>query len=172
MVGEAAKAFTQKVTDLPDYLQRAHDSLEAAGGEIARWSDTLHDLKVRAGHYEADAEEARRKADQAERDYETAQSDPDLRLAGRMFTDKAQLDDAQARLNRADERLDSAGRTLNSARNRLQDLIDDARKLETQHGDRAQEYADAIRRHASEYAPRAGPGRSSRTGGTSTAVTC
>lgn len=59
MVGEAAKAFTQKVTDLPDYLQRAHDSLEAAGGEIARWSDTLHDLKVRAGHYEADAEEAR-----------------------------------------------------------------------------------------------------------------
>ncbi|MET9457089.1 hypothetical protein ABZY05_18670 [Streptomyces canus] len=154
--GEAAKAFTEKVTDLPDYLQRAHDSLEAAGGEIARWSDTLHDLKVRAGHYEADAEEARRKADQAERDYESARSDPDLRLAGRMFTDKAQLDDAQARLNGANERLDSAGRTLNSARNRLQDLIDDAKKLEAQHGDRAQEYADAIRRHASDYAPEGG----------------
>lgn len=114
--GEAAKAFTEKVTDLPDYLRRAHDSLQAAGGEIARWSDTLHDLKVRAGHYEADAEEARRKADQAERDYETARSDPDLRLAGRMFTDKAQLDDAQARLDSANSRLEGAGKTLESAR--------------------------------------------------------
>ncbi|WP_405528289.1 hypothetical protein OG426_39215 [Streptomyces canus] len=154
--GEAAKAFTEKVTDLPDYLRLAHDSLEAAGGEIARWSDTLHDLKVRAGHYEADAEEARRKADRAERDYETARSDPDLRLAGRMFTDKAQLDDAQARLDSANSRLEGAGKTLESARGRLQDLIDDARKLETQHGDRAQEYADAIARHASEYAPEGG----------------
>ncbi|MFK4103413.1 hypothetical protein ACI2L1_25715 [Streptomyces sp. NPDC019531] len=65
--GEAAKAFTEKVTDLPGYLRRAHASLKAAGGEIAKWSDTLHDVKVRAGHYEADAEEARRRADQAER---------------------------------------------------------------------------------------------------------
>ncbi|MEU0408643.1 hypothetical protein ABZ307_12645 [Streptomyces griseorubiginosus] len=154
--GEAAKAFTEKVTDLPSYLQRAHDSLTAAGGEIARWSDTLHDLKVRADHYEADAEEARRAADQAERDYRTASADPDLRLAGQTFTDKARLDDAQARLDSANDRLDSAAKTLNSARGRLQDLIDDARKLETQHGERAQEYADAIRKHASDYAPEGG----------------
>ncbi|MFC8434781.1 hypothetical protein [Streptomyces sp. NPDC057253] len=154
--GEAAKAFTEKVTDLPGYLQRAHDSLKAAGGELARWSDTLHDLKVRADHYEADAEQARRDADQAERDYRTASADPDLRLAGQTFTDQARLDDAQARLDAADDRLDGAARTLNRARGRLQDLIDDARKLETQHGERAQEYADAIRRHASDYAPEGG----------------
>ena len=154
--GEAAKAFTEKVTDLPGYLQRAHDSLKAAGGEIARWSDTLHDLKVRADHYEADAEQARRDADQAERDYRTASADPDLRLAGQTFTDQARLDDAQARLDAANDRLDGAAKTLNRARGRLQDLIDDARKLETQHGERAQEYADAIRRHASDYAPEGG----------------
>jgi exonuclease VII small subunit len=154
--GEAATAFTEKVTDLPDYLRRAHESLRAAGGEIAKWSDTLHDLKVRAGHYEADAEEARGNADRAERDYETARSDPDLRLAGQMFTDKAQLDDAQARLDSANSRLENAGKTLDSARGRLQDLIDDAKKLESRHGERAQEYADAIRKYASEYAPEGG----------------
>lgn len=154
--GDAAKAFTEKVTDLPDYLKRAHDSLKDAGGEIAKWSDTLHDLKVKASDYEEDARTARKKAEEAERAHETARNDPALGLAGRYFTDKAELDDAQVRLDAANDRLESATTTLNSTRSRLQELIDDAKSLETQHGDRAQEYADAIRKHASEHAPEGG----------------
>ncbi|MGD6742945.1 hypothetical protein ACOKM3_13990 [Streptomyces sp. BH106] len=154
--GEAAKAFAEKVTDLPDYLMRAHESLKAAGSDISKWSDSLHDLKVKARHYEADAEEERKNVARAERDYEAARNDPALDLVGRTFADQGELDEAQARLDAASSRLESASKTLDGARSRLQSLIDDAKVLENQHGDRAQEYADAIRKHASDHAPEGG----------------
>ncbi|MFD8592820.1 hypothetical protein ACFV1B_25290 [Streptomyces sp. NPDC059637] len=152
--GEASKAFSEKVTDLPDYLRRAHESLKAAGGEIQKWSDALHEMKVKAGHYEEDAKAARKKAEQAEKAYQAAFRDPDLKLAGQTFEDKASLDDAQSRLDAAQSRLDGAVKTLNKANDALQDLIDDAKKLERRHSDTAQDHADQIRKHASDHAPR------------------
>ncbi|ARF55623.1 hypothetical protein [Streptomyces gilvosporeus] len=154
--GEASKAFSKKVKDLPDYLKRAHDSLKAASGEISKWSDALHDMKVKAGHYEEEAKAARKKAEQAEQDCQAARNNPDLGLADHIFDDEASQVNAQHKLDAAQTRLDGATKTLDSANSALQDLIHDAERLETHHGDTAQEYADAIRKHASDYAPEGG----------------
>ncbi|MEU7185396.1 putative T7SS-secreted protein [Streptomyces sp. NPDC045369] len=154
--GEAAKAFTEKISDLPDYLSRAHESLEAAGGEIKKWSDALYDMKVKARNYEEDAKDAREKVKNAEHQYEGARTHPDLKLAGQVFETKAELDSAQHRLDVAQGRMDSASRAVENARAKLQNLIDDAKKLEREHSDTAQNFADQIRKHASDHAPDGG----------------
>ncbi|WJY36132.1 hypothetical protein QT196_01950 [Streptomyces sp. P9-2B-2] len=154
--GEAAKAFAEKVTDLPDYLKRAYDSLKAAGGELGKWSDALHDMKVKANNFEEDAKDARKNSENAEQQYETARTHPDLRLAGQIFETKTELDGAQRRLDIAQGRVDSASKALDHASTKLQDLIDDAKKLESHHGDTAQDFADQIRKHSSDHAPGGG----------------
>ncbi|MCB5910169.1 putative T7SS-secreted protein [Streptomyces pinistramenti] len=154
--GDAAKVFAKKVTDLPDYLKRAHDSLKAAGGELGEWSDSLHDMKVKANNFEEDAKSARKEAESAEQRYETARVHPDLKLAGQIFETKTELDSAQHRLDVAQDRADSAWKALDHASTKLQDLIDDAKKLERHHGDTAQDFADQIRKHASDHAPGGG----------------
>jgi len=54
--------------------------------------------------------------------------------------------------------------------------LDELRRLKKKLEDSESQLDEALRRMKdtgpSEYAPRAGPGRSSRTGGTSTAATC
>ncbi|MGX1759284.1 putative T7SS-secreted protein [Streptomyces lydicus] len=154
--GEAATAFTEKVSDLPDYLQRAHDSLKSAGGELAKWSDALYDMKVKANNYEEDAKSARKHAEEAERRYGTARSHPDFKLAGQTFETKSELENAQHRIDAAQDRVDAASKSLDHASNKLQNLIDDAKKLEIHHADTAQDFADQIRKHASDHAPGGG----------------
>ncbi|UGY93912.1 putative T7SS-secreted protein [Streptomyces gobiensis] len=154
--GEASKKFSDKVADLPDYLKRAHDSLKAAGGELAKWSDALYDMKVKARHYEVDAKEAREKGEQAERDYRAARSHPDLQLVGQHFDTQTELDSAQHRVDVAQRKVATALKALGNANSKLKDLIDDAKVLERRHSDTAQDFADSIRKHADDHAPDGG----------------
>ncbi|MFH8749828.1 putative T7SS-secreted protein [Streptomyces rimosus] len=154
--GDAARAFAEKVADLPDYLKKAHASLKDAGGELAKWSDSLHDMKVKARNYEEDAKDARKKAERAEQEHRAALASPDLGLAGQYFGTEAELSSAQHRLDAAQGKVNSAATTLDNARAKLQDLIDDAKNLESRHGETAQEHADRIRKCASDHAPGGG----------------
>ncbi|WP_125518917.1 putative T7SS-secreted protein [Streptomyces sp. WAC 06783] len=154
--GDAARAFAEKVADLPDYLKKAHASLKDAGGELAKWSDSLHDMKVKARNYEEDAKDARKKAERAEQEHRAALASPDLGLAGQHFETEAELSSAQHRLDAAQGKVNSAATTLDNARAKLQDLIDDAKNLESRHGETAQEHADRIRKCASDHAPDGG----------------
>ncbi|NLU66044.1 putative T7SS-secreted protein [Streptomyces sp. HNM0574] len=154
--GKARDAFTDKISDLPKYLADAKDSLRGASKEIQSWSDSLESMKTKAGNYEADAKKARKRAEEAEKAYGKARSNPDLNLAGQTFSKGAELDSAQRRLDAANSEVESAWKRLDSAQSELEELIDAAKKLERDHGDTAQDHADQIRKHAEDHAPDSG----------------
>lgn len=154
--GKARENFVDKIADLPKYLADAKDSLRGAGKEIQSWSDSLHGMKTKAAHYEAEAKKARRQQDTAQAKYDAARKNPDLQLAGQTFSAGAELDSAQHRLDAANKEVRSAWNRLDSAQTELQDLIDAAEKLERNHSDTAQDHADRIRKHAEDHAPDGG----------------
>ncbi|RAJ69104.1 hypothetical protein K378_01993 [Streptomyces sp. Amel2xB2] len=154
--GKARENFVDKIADLPKYLADAKDSLRGAGKEIQSWSDSLHGMKTKAAHYEAEAKKARRQQDTAQAKYDAARKNPDLQLAGQTFSAGAELDSAQHRLDVANKEVRSAWNRLDSAQTELQDLIDAAEKLERGHSDTAQDHADRIRKHAEDHAPDGG----------------
>jgi ElaB/YqjD/DUF883 family membrane-anchored ribosome-binding protein len=137
-VGEAASAFAKKTGSLPKYLATAHSSLLDATHALAGWESRLREFQTLAGHYELEAEQARKAL-------KSAQNDPDLQLAGRTF-------DTQAEADRAQQRLDHATRRVNRARDELTAVVKKAEALLTHHDEVARAAAAAIRK-AAEAAP-------------------
>lgn len=137
-VGEAASAFAKKTGSLPKYLATAHSSLLDATHALADWETRLREFQTLAGHYELEAEQARKAL-------KAAQNDPALQLAGRTF-------DTQAEADRAQQRLDHATRRVNQARDELAAVIKKAEALLTHHDEVARAAAATIRK-AAEAAP-------------------
>ncbi|MEU5213969.1 putative T7SS-secreted protein [Streptomyces sp. NPDC020742] len=136
--GIAADAFSMQVKDLPKLVDSATQSFYDCGFQLNEWSAKLETMKSRATDMEARAVTARSR----QRD---AEENPDLGLAGHTFETDEELHNAEQRLNKAVKELDSARNALNS-------LIEDARRLKQQHDEAAEKVAEAIRR-ASEAAP-------------------
>ncbi|WP_306323321.1 MULTISPECIES: putative T7SS-secreted protein [unclassified Streptomyces] len=134
--GVAADAFTAKVQDLPGLLSTATDSFQQAQDALVDWRHQLSSMQQSARDHEARAEQARERV-------RTAEADPDLRLAGRTFTDDAQLADAQGRLDSATQRLDRA-------RADLDQIIEDAQRLRQQHDAQGDDIARLLRKAADE----------------------
>ncbi|MET9294315.1 putative T7SS-secreted protein [Streptomyces sp. NPDC003077] len=164
--GEAANAFTEKVGDLPKYLEDSLDALRSASKQLDAWHGKLTTHQSKAREYEADAKAAKARLDSAEaaRDratstYNQAASHPDLKLAGQTFTTQSQLQSAQARLDSASNRLqeagnklDEAGKHLNDARDELDGIIKQAEKLLAKHQADARTIAQQLRK-ANDRAP-------------------
>ncbi|MFG2227737.1 putative T7SS-secreted protein [Streptomyces sp. NPDC048644] len=136
--GIAADAFSMRVKDLPKLVESATQSFYDCGFQLNEWSAKLESMKSRASDMEARAVTARSR----QRD---AEGNPDLGLAGQTFETDEELHSAEQRLNKAVKELDSARDALNS-------LIEDAGRLRHQHDEAAEKVAEAIRR-ASEEAP-------------------
>jgi uncharacterized protein YukE len=82
--GEAAEAFHDKLGEVPDYLGKAHRSLSDAARTLDQWSADLTSMQTAAAQYEAEAAQALRRL-------QSAESNPDLGLAGHTFPDEASL---------------------------------------------------------------------------------
>ncbi|NYI06516.1 putative T7SS-secreted protein [Allostreptomyces psammosilenae] len=136
--GAAADSFSGQLGELPEVLDDARTSMEAATRELENWQSALTGFQALARQYEAEAVEARSRLARAE-------ANPDLNLAGQHFDTDAALADAQERLNRASAEVESA-------RGELDSVLARARQLQGEHGDLAVRTAANIRA-ASENAP-------------------
>ena len=136
--GEAAEAFRNVVDELPGYLDKAQRSLGAAATALQGWHADLSAMQRTAADLERQAQEALRQVQHAE-------ANPDLGLAGQFFPDAASLQAAQQRLANAVEQLRSAQAELEAVRGQAQRLLE-------QHQQLAHEVADALGR-AREIAP-------------------
>ncbi|MCO1574873.1 hypothetical protein M8C13_03750 [Crossiella sp. SN42] len=126
--GEAAEKFRGAVGELPGYLEKGKVSLGNAAGILRQWQHDLAAMQGRAKDYELQARTALDRVEQAK-------SHPDFALAGRHFPDEASLAEANTRLRAASERLGHAREELDAIRTQ-------ARRLLTQH----EELADAVAR--------------------------
>ncbi|MDO0911341.1 hypothetical protein QQM39_10900 [Streptomyces sp. DT2A-34] len=136
--GIAADAFTAKVKELPKLLDDATASFQRAAGALLDWQDRLAHMKQQAIAYEDQAASVRGRI-------RTAESNPDLNLAGQQFPSQEEADQAQ-------RRLDNAIAELNAARRDLDAIIADAKQLLARHDEIADSAAELIKK-ACEQAP-------------------
>lgn len=136
--GVAADAFSAQVKELPKLVDSATKSFYDCGFQLNEWSAKLSSMKSRSAELEARAVTARSRVRDAE-------GNPNLGLAGQTFDTDEELHNAEQRLNRAVKELDAA-------RNALNTLIEDAKRLKHQHDEAAEKIAEAVRK-ASEEAP-------------------
>ncbi|MCE7011915.1 hypothetical protein LWC34_55260 [Kibdelosporangium philippinense] len=111
--GEAAKAFTQKLGELPKYLDDAHKSLDAAGKALSTWSDRLAAHQKRAQELEQQAKQAKADAEAKDSGARSARS-----AAMNDTSNSALHDDAVNKIGAA-----------NAAWDKLDDIRAEARKL-------------------------------------------
>lgn len=136
--GDAANAFHNDIGELPDYLDKATQSLGEAGKALDGWANDLTSMQSTASDYERQAEDAIRQVDQAK-------SNPDLQLAGKEF-------DTQEALQQAQQRLNSAESELNQAQGELNAIRQQAQRLFAQHQDLVKQVEDALNK-AKDEAP-------------------
>jgi uncharacterized protein YukE len=126
--GEASKAFSQKLGELPGYLDNAHQSLEDAGKALSTWSDRLQAHQQKAKDLEAQAK-------QALDDY-NAKSDAAKSARGAALQ---QSDNAEMR--------DAAVNKINAANgvwDKIEDLRAEAKKLKDTWEDDGKTCADSL----------------------------
>jgi len=146
--GDAAEGFSRRIAPLPRQLAAARDSFDRAARQLDVWRADLDGLQAKARAYEDEAKEAKARV-------ERAKDNPDLDLAGVLFTDDREL-------ALAEQRLVTARRELDSASEELDHLRRQAGELAAQHEDLSKKCAAAIRA-AAENAPD-GPGLLDRLG--------
>ncbi|GGU64742.1 hypothetical protein [Streptomyces daghestanicus] len=152
--GDAAVAFREQLDGaLPVNLKNAHASITRAATALAEWQKALDGYQERARTLDGQAEEAKGNIARAERQEKEAAADPDLGLAGRTFTDDAELRRAQARLDRATEELTRAREAVSGARTAYDDVIKRARELAEEHGTGARGTARVLRDATDKLAP-------------------
>jgi hypothetical protein len=146
--GGAADLFRDKLGELPDYLDKANRSLNAAADALRRWHADLVPMQRAANDLEVQARAARERL-------RSAESNPDLGLANRVFPDEGSLREAQHRLAAAVAR-------LRAAQDDLEAIRDQAERLRRQHEELARQIAEALRA-AKDIAPEK-PGMFERLG--------
>lgn len=130
--GDAARAFRTTVSELPDYLDKARQSLSSAASTLGGWHADLAPMQRSADQLEQQAAEARS-------GLETARAHPDLALAGRFFFDPEELRAAEQRLANAQAAL---ARRLAD----LEAILARAEQLLAQHTDLAAHVAELLTR--------------------------
>lgn len=136
--GDAATAFAETVEDLPEYLDKAHGSFTDAASALRGWAEDVESMQRKAVDFEEDA--ARALAD-----LKSAQANPDLGLAGQSFQQGPALQQAQAALDRAEA-------AVTTAREKLEQIREDAADLLKQHMLEGAKVAKALNK-AREAAP-------------------
>lgn len=140
--GEAAQAFEKRIGPLPDYLQKANQSLGDAGKALGQWSTDLSSMQHTAANYEAEAAKALQQLQQA-------QANPDLKLSGQHFPDQVSLRQAQSKLDAATQMVSRANEELDSIRQQ-------AKRLLQQHDELIQDVIKALNHAKDEAIPKPG----------------
>jgi hypothetical protein len=160
--GDAGSAFREHFnTKLASDLDHSHESLSKAVGVIRGWHTDLVNFKDIANKLEVEAAAARQEQQRAEAALQQAKSNPNLGLAGQVFTDRATLQQAQARLDAAESALRDASGKAQGAADKLHDIIRRAKDLQGHHEDVARKAAQALKDATHNLAPRK-PGLLSR----------
>lgn len=148
--GEAARAFTRRVGDLPKHLSDGASSMNDAARALGSWSSDLADFRRRAADYE-------RQAAQAAASVSASKAAVDaLKAPGANAT--------PAQVNAAKDQTTQAQAKARAASDALSDILAQARRLLAEHENTAGQIAHALRA-ASDVAP-AKPGFFSRLGHT------
>ncbi|MQA83078.1 MAG: hypothetical protein GEV03_00250 [Streptosporangiales bacterium] len=130
--GVAAQAFARVAEPLPRQLDEIAQALNKASGLFTGWEGSLDDYQRRAVELEHHAAAAKQKL-------EEARSDPALDLAGQYFPDEESLRQAEARYNEAVQ-------DVRTWEGRLEEIIDQAKRLLETH----QNDADRVARQITE----------------------
>ncbi|MQA86649.1 MAG: hypothetical protein GEV03_18945 [Streptosporangiales bacterium] len=128
--GVAAEAFVEAMGELPEQARELSDGLLRASRLLTGWEGSLEDYQRRAMELERQAAAAKRELDQA-------LSDPALDLAGRFFPDEGSLREAEARY-------EAAVRDVRMWEDRLQQIVEEARRLLESHQDEASRIAEQL----------------------------
>ncbi|MEV5883043.1 putative T7SS-secreted protein [Streptomyces sp. NPDC052020] len=152
--GDAAVAFREQLDGaLPTNLKNAHTSITKAAAALTDWQQALDGYQDRARTLNGQAKEAKDQIEAAEGREKSASANPDLKLAGKTFTDDAALKDAQSRLDRATEELNKAREAVNNAKTAYNDVIKRAKELEEDHSTDARGKARVLRDSTDKLAP-------------------
>jgi uncharacterized protein YukE len=135
--GAAAEAFAGKLDQLPEYLDKSHNSLDQAGKALSTWGDKLDGHQQRATELEQQAKDALADAESKDTAAQAARG-----------TASQQPDDADLR-DTAVDKISAA----NAAWDKLDDIRRQAKDLRDMWEDDANTCADALKK-AAEDAPK------------------
>jgi hypothetical protein len=152
--GDAAVAFREALDgDLPKYLKDAHESMSKAATQLSNWHGGLTSRRELAQKYDHEAAEHQGELKTAKAQHDKAQANPDLKLAGKTFSEGAELEAAQSRLDAATNQLNAATSAVNKAQGALDAVIKKAKELEGQHADQAKKIATELNDSTKDLAP-------------------
>lgn len=160
--GQAADAFRSHLNEtLLTDLNHAQESLTKATNVLQTWHTDLVEFKETANRLDQQAGSAKQHYDDTTAQLESAQSNPDLQLAGQFFTDANQLQQAQRRLDAAENGVRNAARSVDDAKAAFDAIIRQAKELEDDHHKTAKKAADQLKDATKNLAPKK-PGLFSR----------
>ncbi|MBF6062011.1 hypothetical protein IU500_19320 [Nocardia terpenica] len=153
-IGEGGDAFRAAFdATLAQDLGYAQSSLERAVGLCDQWHTGLVGFQDTTNGLETEAAAARGQHAQAVAALQRAQSNPDLGLANRQFSDANQLAAAQSRLNAAVAQVHSASTAVDESQGQIDSIIKRARDLESEHNQLARTIASELDAAAKDFAP-------------------
>ncbi|NQE90694.1 hypothetical protein [Nocardia terpenica] len=152
--GEGGDAFRNHFdATLAQDLGYAQSSLERAVVVLDEWHTDLVGNRDAAQGLELEAAAARQEHAQAQTALQQAQSNPDLNLAHQTFSDAAQLQAAQSRLDTAVTQVNTASAAVTGAQNKIDSIIRRAHDLEREHDTAAKKVAAELDSAAKDFAP-------------------
>ncbi|RDI63576.1 hypothetical protein DFR76_110273 [Nocardia pseudobrasiliensis] len=152
--GEGGDAFRSHFdTTLAQDLGYAQHSLERAVTVLDEWHTGLVSDRDAALTLETEAAAARQEHAQAQAALTQAQANPDLNLAHQSFSEGAELQAAQTRLDAAIARVNSATTAVTDAQNKIDSVIKRAHDLEQTHNTLAKKVAAELDSAAKDFAP-------------------
>lgn len=149
--GEASKAFADKLGELPDLLDDAHQSLRDAGKALTGWQDTLAAHQRKAIELETEARKALKEAGEADAAASQAAERANQPI---MYPadDPAAAQAAQAQSQGLVDAASTAAKTAEAAWDRLEGIRRQAHDLQDRWEDDADLVADALE-NATDIAP-------------------
>ncbi|MBB3661169.1 uncharacterized protein YukE [Prauserella sediminis] len=146
--GEAAKAFADKVGELPEYLDAAHTSLRDAGKALSAWKDALTQHQGKAGKLEEECRKAIEKAEQADVAAQQAAAQANTPIAS--GSDPASVDSARQQQVTEANAAAEAKRAAGEAWGKVDDIRKKARDLKDTWEDDARTCAEKLQDAAYE----------------------
>ncbi|WP_405744551.1 hypothetical protein OG422_21640 [Streptomyces sp. NBC_01525] len=153
--GDAASAFRDTVDgDLKVAVMNAGHSLDKAAKCLKGWEGDLSSHRDLAKKYDDAAREKKTDADSAQKRYDAAKADPDLKLGGKEYPSQAEADAATDRLRAAERALNEASKQVDDANTAYDDVLKKARELEDLHSHRANDVAGKLDEADDKLAPK------------------
>ncbi|MCP2252245.1 hypothetical protein LY13_000984 [Prauserella aidingensis] len=149
-IGEAAKAFADKVGELPGYLDAAHTSLRDAGKALSTWKESLKEHQSNATELEEECRKAIQNAEQADAAAQQATTQANTPVAS--GSDPASVESARQQQQADVDAAADARRAAGQAWGKVEDIRRKARELRSAWEQDARSCAETLRT-AADRAP-------------------